>query len=206
MSNIAVPYNKVFFSSDLHLNHKNIIKYCNRPFSSVEEMNEAIINNWNKVVPEDGIVFILGDFCFGGKDKWQNFYNQLNGKKYLILGNHDDPKIAKQVFKQSINTCEALDQLLIKVQGDEEIPEQFIFLCHYPMIAWPMKEKGGWHLFGHIHSLDGISTYNNILSNTQYDVGVDNNNYTPLSFQQIKEIITRQKLYGKSERIISENY
>lgn len=194
-----VLYNKVFFTSDLHLNHKNIIKYCNRPFSSVEEMNEAIINNWNKVVPEDGITFVLGDCVFGGRERWKEFFTRLNGSKVLIRGNHDGNFSDRSIF---INE---FDQKLIKVSGDPEIPEQFIFMCHYPMLTWPQRERGAINLFGHTHSINNQFRGSEKLSPGQYDVGVDNNNFTPVSFQQLKEIITKQFLYANSERTLSEN-
>lgn len=66
---LKLPYDKVFFTSDTHFGHSNIIKYCNRPFKDKDEMNETLISNWNKVVPEDGIVIHCGDFAFAGGDK-----------------------------------------------------------------------------------------------------------------------------------------
>lgn len=80
--------NNLFFVSDTHFFHKNIIDFCNRPFSSVEEMNEAIINNWNNVVSPNDYVFHLGDFCFGGSPAWDKCLDSLNGRKFLVLGNH----------------------------------------------------------------------------------------------------------------------
>lgn len=78
-----------FFTSDTHFGHANIIKLCNRPFKDVEEMNEKLIENWNKVVSEDGTVFHLGDFAFGGSGLWNSVIPRLNGQIYLIIGNHD---------------------------------------------------------------------------------------------------------------------
>ena len=80
---------KVFFTSDTHFNHNNIIQYCQRPFKSSDEMNEAMIDNWNSVVGEDDTVFHLGDFCLGCAEEWNKTLNRLNGRIYLILGNHD---------------------------------------------------------------------------------------------------------------------
>lgn len=79
----------IYVCSDLHLDHKNIIQYCNRPYASVEEMNEALINNWNSVVKENDTVFFLGDFCLGKKEDIISFGKRLNGRKILITGNHD---------------------------------------------------------------------------------------------------------------------
>lgn len=79
----------VWFTSDLHLCHKNIIDYCNRPFSSVEEMNEILVQNWNKVIAPNDQVFHLGDFCLGSKEQFETFSKALNGHKTFIAGNHD---------------------------------------------------------------------------------------------------------------------
>ena len=80
---------KIWFIADSHFSHKNVIDYCNRPFCSVEEMNDALIHNWNKIVKNNDRVFMLGDFALCGKDKIIEIGNQLKGRKILILGNHD---------------------------------------------------------------------------------------------------------------------
>lgn len=79
---------KIFFSSDHHANHENIIKFCKRPFENTQEMNQELVRRWNEKVPKDGIVFHLGDFAWGGYNVWKNFREQLNGNIYLIKGNH----------------------------------------------------------------------------------------------------------------------
>lgn len=84
----SLDISKVFLTSDTHFYHKNIITYCNRPFETVEKMNETLISNWNKVVPIDGIVFHCGDFAFGGSEVWHKILPRLNGQIHLILGNH----------------------------------------------------------------------------------------------------------------------
>ena len=78
-----------FFTSDTHFNHANIIRFCNRPFKDVEQMNEVMIANWNSVIGKDDTVFHLGDFCLGGAAEWTKILERLNGKIYLIMGNHD---------------------------------------------------------------------------------------------------------------------
>ena len=80
---------KIYITSDTHFNHKNIIEYCNRPFASVEEMNKALVDNWNSIVTDDDTVFFLGDFCLGNKEEIIKFGSQLKGTKILIMGNHD---------------------------------------------------------------------------------------------------------------------
>ena len=186
----------IFFTSDAHFMHDNIIKYCNRPFFSVEEMNHTIIENWNKTVGEKDIVFILGDFCFRSSyTTWAYLLNRLNGIKYLVRGNHDRHKdIPLDKFVQ------VSEMLNIHIKGDEEISDgQRITLCHYPMITWYQSHRGSWQLFGHIHTIPnstGSETgyVQDRISPNQYDVGVDQNNFTPISYEDVKAIITKQNL------------
>lgn len=79
----------IFFISDPHFGHANIIRYCDRPFKDVQEMNETLIKNWNDTVNPDDIIFILGDIAFGGAATFEEIVPKLNGRKYLVLGNHD---------------------------------------------------------------------------------------------------------------------
>lgn len=88
-ANYKFDGSKVFFTSDTHFYHGNIIRFCNRPFKDMEMMNETIISNWNNTVGQDDIVFHLGDFCLGGSAEWTKILDRLNGKIYLIMGNHD---------------------------------------------------------------------------------------------------------------------
>lgn len=83
---------RIYFTSDLHLGHSNIIDYCSRPFSSVAEMDETIISRWNETVDSTDTVYLLGDFCFGGKEKTLEYLNRLQGQIILIQGNHDHRK------------------------------------------------------------------------------------------------------------------
>ena len=194
MANLTNKFdcNKVFFFFFCHFDHANIIKYCNRPFESADEMNRQLILNWNKVVQWDDTVFILGDFCFGQKTRWEKILPQLNGYKYLVLGNHDKLKYIPE------NGFEAVErQMMITITGDEECNNQQLFMSHYPMITWDGSHRGSWQLYGHIHTEKGKKTpFEDKLVPNQYDVGVDNNDYTPVSWQQLREIITKRNLRG----------
>lgn len=178
----------IWFTSDTHFYHKNIIKYCYRPFNSVEEMNQSLIDNWNNVVKENDIVFHLGDFAF---DKWKSIINQLNGKIYLIVGNHDEIKYpGHKIFDLFEGVY---NQLYIQIDN------QWIYLNHYPFLCYggSYKNKPVWQLYGHVHSGPNCNGKDDcrlkITFPYQYDVGVDNNNYTPVSYNQIKEIINNKK-------------
>ena len=179
---------KVFFTSDTHFNHANIINFCNRPFKSVEEMNEVLIVNWNSVVGMDDTVFHLGDFCLGGAAEWTKLLDRLNGKIHLIVGNHD-LKNLRQGF------CERFEEVVM--QRHIVIDKQSIYLNRYPFLCFSGSYKPDvWQLFGHVHTRTnntGIdATRLQYLYPTQYDVGVDNNNFTPVSYEQVRLIIDKQ--------------
>lgn len=192
------PNDKIFFTSDLHFGHANIIKFCNRPFKSVEEMNEALIKNWNEKVPEDGLVFILGDFCFGGFSAWESIVYRLNGKKYLIKGNHD--------MRQNLQNEARLNQMFDWVGSQMliEVGNRKVYLNHYPFLCYAgtytNPKIATIQLFGHVHSGPSSAGKDcdrlNNLFPYQYDVGVDNNNYTPISWEQVQEKIAYQVEHG----------
>ena len=184
---MKIPHDKVWFTSDLQFWHKNICKYCNRPYESVEEMNEAIIQNWNAVVKDDDIVFVLGDLGFCGIEKLKPLLERLKGKKYLVQGNHDSDKVVFKLIEGNI--LEDFYKLTtITIEGDPEVPEQMLTLCHFPMIDWYNKEKGAWMVHGHQHQLPETPS----CSVLHWDVGLDKNGMTPISFEQLKINITKQ--------------
>lgn len=187
--NAIMYYNKnekLFFTSDTHFGHRNIIKYCQRPFSSVDEMDEMLISNWNSVVEPDAIVFHLGDFAMGGPKEWDKILQRLNGRIFLIAGNHDLKTVSKGITRFE----DVAMQIVLNIKG------QRIYLNHYPFLCYSGVNHNAWQLFGHVHS----NTFNDnndsprlkMLLPTQYDVGVDYNNFTPVSFNQIKKIIKKQ--------------
>lgn len=187
---INTTQTKVFFTSDTHFGHSNIIKYCQRPFNSAEHMDEVLISNWNEVVSPQDIVFHLGDFCFGSDKEWIKILQRLNGTKYLILGNHDLKKIA--------NSNQIKDYFAdINMQMRVVVDKQKMLLNHYPFLCFEGGYQNVWQLFGHVHSSKhstGIDKERLVhLFPTQYDVGVDNNNYRPVSFAQVSQIITEQQ-------------
>lgn len=184
---MKIQHDKVWFTSDLHFWHKNIRKYCNRPFETIEEMNQALINNWNSVVKEDDTVFVLGDMGFCGYDKLEPLMSQLNGKKYLIQGNHDSDKIVFRLYEANIIE-DYYKMIEVTIIGDEECPDQQLTLCHFPMIDWPNKERGAWMIHGHQHQLPETPS----CSVMHWDVGVDKNELKPVSFEQLKIKITQQ--------------
>lgn len=184
-----------FFTSDTHFNHANIIRFCNRPFRNVDEMNETIVANWNETVGENDTVFHLGDFCLGGAAEWTKFLDRLNGRIYLILGNHD----LKNIRQGFLGRFEH-----VAMQMRIEIGKQKIYLCHYPFLCFEGGYKDVWQLFGHVHtrkSNTGIDAGRlQYLYPTQYDVGVDNNDFRPVTYEQVRARILKQIELSKSEQ------
>lgn len=193
--------NNIFFTSDTHFHHENIMKFCNRPFKSVEEMDEVLISNWNSVVGKNDIVFHLGDFAFGGSEVWNNVLDRLNGKIHLILGNHDVQNIREGYMSKFKSVSY---QQLINVCG------RLVYLNHFPFLCYAGSYRNlkavVYQLYGHVHSrphpnLNNIddSEVKDILGrdeprlqytfSAQYDVGVDNNKYIPVSFEEVNKII-----------------
>lgn len=161
----------IFVTSDLHFGHKNIIKYENRPFKDVEEMDSKLIKNWNNTVANTDIVYILGDFSWYRGEKTNEILKQLNGMKILIRGNHDKNFLDDKKFDKSLFE-EICDYKVIKENGIHYV------LFHYPIAEFDGKNNGYIHLYGHIHSM-------NLLLEARlehsYNVGVDRNNYKPIN-------------------------
>lgn len=157
-----------WFTSDQHFGHKNIISYCNRPFSSGEEMDATMIFNFNSIVSEGDIVYHLGDFAF--KDA-PPYLQQLKGIHHLILGNHDYKRLPS-IKRAGFSSIQ--DVLYLRENGLR------IFLSHYPHRAWRNSLHGAFHLFGHCHG--NMPNYYRSM-----DVGVDANKFFPLSLDDIIE-------------------
>lgn len=182
-NDIEINPDKLFFTSDTHFGHFNIAKYCHRPFVCRKQMDETLIENWNKVVPEDAIVVHCGDFMLAhknGYDEYSKYVNRLNGTIYLARGNHDRIPLGEyENGKLIVN-----DMIMVKVEGID------IMACHYPIMAYPSD----FQAFGHIHTLNDGTCYGidgdvtKKLRSTQYDVGVDQNDYTPISYWKLCDI------------------
>ena len=184
---------KIYFTADSHFSHENIIKYCKRPFKNVEENNEEIIRRWNEKVPEDGIMFHLGDVAFGSVEDVDNILNRLNGKIYLVIGNHD--------WRRIVNQHKWRFELMTQ-QINMKIGKRHIILNHYPMLAFSGAWRGEdatYQLFGHVHTSpytdEGLDQARmKMLFTSQYDVGVDNNDFTPVSWKEVDQIINNQMM------------
>lgn len=154
---------KTFFTSDTHFGHANIIHHCSRPFATINEMDDVLIENWNAVVGPKDTVWHLGDFSMGGAEDAQRYRSCLNGRIHLIWGNHDRNSVRSlPIWASSQYATE------IRLDGHD------ITLCHYAMRVWNRSHRGSLMLYGHSHGgLPGN------------DVGVDVWNFRPVTLDQI---------------------
>ena len=184
--NIEDP-DKLFMTSDSHLGHYHICKYCHRPFQSRSDMDQTLIKNWNAVVPEEGIVVHCGDFMLPHNEdikEYNKYLNQLHGRVLLLRGNHDRASLDWVSDK----LIAVRDQAMIVVDGVK------IFAQHYPCAAF----NGDYHVYGHIHTLADGTCYGidgdvtKMMRKNTYDVGVDENGYTPVSYWQLCDIFRKK--------------
>ena len=123
----------IYYTADLHLGHANVIRHCDRPFRSVDEMDEALIQNWNSRVHRLDTVYIVGDLFFRNRRPCEECLAELKGRKHLITGNHDSSWMKKTDwpgFFESVNSL-----LTMKDNG------RLVTLCHYPLMTWPDRQS-----------------------------------------------------------------
>lgn len=194
----------IYFTADTHFWHKNVLKYCDRPFHDIEHMNNTIINNWNEIVSKDDNVYIVGDFAFSGITKQKDILSQLNGTKRLVRGNHDYERNDKYISMGFTSV-------------DDFVVVEDLFICHYPLFNEQQLENnmqsrkhvvscelikkffehykesftqfqtisGVKHIVhGHIHNIHFIeSTIKHI------NVGVDVREFKPMSINDVKKLL-----------------
>lgn len=157
-----------WFTADEHYAHKNIIHYCNRPFSTIEEMDETIIRNFNSVVFKNDTVIHAGDFTLlkDREEIYKKYINRLNGKHIFLIGSHD-------YWLRSTHNSYIWERKIL---------DHYFVVCHYAMRTWARSHYNSIQLYGHSHgNLNPIGK--------QHDIGVDNNNFFPLSAKQIIDIM-----------------
>jgi calcineurin-like phosphoesterase family protein len=184
------PLMALWFTADTHFGHAAIIRLGKRPFGSVDEMDEALIANWNAVVRKSDEVWHLGDFNYRSALGTADYLSRLNGRVSIIWGNHDD-EYARKEFNLSENRrglsfnhdrplfAAVYDTYYLRYQGER------IMLSHYAHRVWRGSHKGAWHLFGHSHG--GIPNLHRSM-----DVGVDCHDYRPVAFDTIRAYMVEQ--------------
>jgi len=193
----------VWFTSDFHLFHNNVVNHDNRPFRNekgepdVDAMHEAIIANWNKVVGKNDVVFYLGDLCFANIKKAQPIMSRLNGIIHFITGNHDDYEdIVKLGRFVSINDYVDLNISGVKNLNTElknkkgevrEFADLHFCLMHYPIHSWNRRHHGSVMVHGHCHGNLHHDEEDNYYANGKkaIDVGCNIHDYTPISYLEI---------------------
>ena len=173
----------IFFTSDTHFGHANVIRYCSRPYASVEEMDEDMIARWNKKVSPDDIVYITGDFVWK-RQQLPEYAKRLNGKKRLIIGNHDETwtRVKNHPNYEYFESVE--DYRIDNISGHP------VTLCHYPMVEWRNSRQDdseylGYLIHGHIHN-NYVDDYRYMLRHfNALNAGVDVNNYEPVTFDEM---------------------
>lgn len=194
----------IFFTSDLHFGHVNCIKYDNRPFRDIIHMNQVLVDNYNSVVPEDGICYFLGDFGLQNMKTLTHILGSMNGTKVLIIGNHDG----------NVNRMYRMGFDVVLQNAEMIIAGERVTMSHYPLLSvksedikdmvgqdykegdnWggetrfshlAIENRGQYHLNGHRHNGDKIV-------GKQYNVSVMHNNYFPVSITTIEKWIQKDK-------------
>lgn len=172
---------RVWFTADLHLGHANIIRYCNRPFGTVEQMDERLIAEWNSVVQRGDIVYHVGDFTLENAKRAEAYLNALHGFIRLLPGSHDSwmSDLAQGAYGERFE--------ILPVRCEVLIGEDRFVLDHYAMQVWPLSHYGSYHLFGHSHGrLPDNGT-------RRMDVGVDPNNFRPVSADDAAKKLSSRK-------------
>jgi calcineurin-like phosphoesterase family protein len=178
-----------WFTSDFHLGHFNIIRYCNRPFADTREMDEVIVDRLNASVKPNDTLYFLGDFCLGKPDNVAAYRNRLACHTiHFIDGNHDK---TTQKLQHLFSSWSSLSEIHVGKQG--------IVLCHYAMKVWSHHSRGTWQLYGHSHGNlpdDPISL--------SMDVGVDSHDFRPWHFDEIQAVM-KVKAEAKAAHIEKRN-
>lgn len=181
---------KIWFIADTHFGHKNILRHSSRRIDvmglkgvdDIEGHDQWLISRWNELIAKNDRVYILGDFHMGSKDDFRKLMHKLNGKKYMIQGNHDKNVDGHKNFFVGV-----WDMKLLRFEKKNFpfLEEDFvIFACHYPMKSWLQKPNGSINIYGHVHNNspsidDGIDLC--------YNVGLDNpkNDYGPIELEEL---------------------
>ena len=173
------------YIADLHFGHEKVIGFDNRPFPTVAEMDAEMIKRWNSSVNRRDEVYILGDFAYRSDHDFSWYLSKLNGKKHLIIGNHDY-RILKDEKAQSY--FETIHHMVSVKDDNREI-----ILFHYPILEWKGYFRGSMHIFGHIHE-SSHAMYSYICSQpNMLNAGASIIDYRPATLQELIHYNIRYK-------------
>jgi calcineurin-like phosphoesterase family protein len=186
----------IFYVSDTHLDHPDILEWCSgtRPFDNIDEMNDWVVEVWNSIVGKKDEVRIIGDFAFKRHGRWAN---ALNGKKFLIVGNHDGMNLDALAGLQDVepSTIKAVQQFR-RVMSLHETTHmgQKMAMSHYWLGTWDGSSKGAWNLHGHVHGRRRESLPDEVGHGGLWlDVGWDVHK-RPLAFEEIDKMMGEKLL------------
>ena len=182
----------IWFTSDWHLDHANTMKYCNRPFRDVGEMNRTITNNFFNVVRQGDTLYFLGDLSFGEKPIL-DFLSGVDTNEidiHFIKGNHDKDLMRlsrqKEFFEKYFSHITISDILSTDIEG------QSVTMMHYPMLTFNKSHFGAWMLYGHHHNGNYHKDIPPEVMGKKMNVGVDVNDFKPVSWTQVKAFMAKQ--------------
>lgn len=197
---------KLWFTSDLHFGHRNVIKFCNRPWEDEKSMGLSLIENWNNTVGDNDIVFVLGDtFWFNESRSIKKVLSQLKGKDiYILPGNHDEFESYHRVDDPRIHLCADVVACWVT---QENKPKREIWMSHYPMMTWPHRENGAYQFFGHVHSqpdkFEGVDQDLPLHWN-QADVGCDFWDYEPVELSTLELYMRLKKMRDNTSQSLHD--
>jgi calcineurin-like phosphoesterase family protein len=192
--------NKVWFTSDIHFGHKNVLRFCTKRREKMgididdpefdDKHRLYLIDQWNKTISKKDTVYILGDFSFYNREGTRRILEKLNGKKHLILGNHDKSCKGLENYFESVSQIKTVD---FKKHEYEFLDENFIVeMCHFPIYSWNRRQHGVCHIHGHTHG--SMCEINKSSKELRVDVGYD-------SVLGDLEFISLEKLYNHFKSI-----
>lgn len=209
----------IWFTSDLHFSHKNILRHCEERLKAfgipgniseeekVQLHDKYLIKLWNKTVSKKDIIYVLGDFSFANTENTKKIISKLNGNKFLILGNHDKSSEKLEGYFKQITQ---MKEIIFKKDNFDFLEEDFgVFCCHYAMITWSRKHYGVCQLMGHSHGR--MDDYNEASTDLRVDVGIDGKlaNFNFISLEQLYKYFkdkANKKLFAEyAQEMKSEN-
>jgi calcineurin-like phosphoesterase family protein len=169
----------IYYISDLHFGHQNVLGMDGRPFETIEQMDAALIRLWNERVTDDDDVYIVGDFAYHNNYTATWYLRQLRGRKHLIIGNHD----RHTVQDAKVMECFSSVERMARIADNDRV----VSLCHFPVAEWNGKRHGGYHVYGHIHIrrdevYEFMSRYDKALN-----AGCMINGYRPVTLDELME-------------------
>ena len=165
-----------YFTSDQHFGHFNIIRLSRRPFKTVEEMDETMVERWNAKVRDGDTVYVLGDLFFRAATV-EPILKRLMGHKHLVLGNHDPS------WTDRVNLADYFES--VQTLKEVTVGGRLITMCHYPMLSYPQARRG-YMIYGHIHNNTGDDYWPLIMRRPRMlNAGVDVNNFEPVTFDEL---------------------